>query len=78
MELVSTAKFVSQINPWLLTLIVAWSLSWKGVALWTSARGSQKAWFVALLLVNTVGLLEIIYLAFFRAKKRFNYHPYLR
>lgn len=54
-------------NPLLFTLIILWSLIWKGLALWHSARGRQTAWFVVLLVVNTIGLLEIIYLAFFRA-----------
>jgi hypothetical protein len=47
---------------WVLLLLVAWSLPWKGMALWRSARGGQKVWFIVLLLLNTVGLLEIIYL----------------
>ncbi len=60
-------------NDWgliffLLVIAVIWSLIWKGVALWKSARYGQKAWFVVLLIVNTVGLLEIIYLAFFQKK----------
>ena len=49
-------------NPLVMIAILAWSLSWKGVALWRSARNNQKNWFVALLVVNTVGLLEIFYI----------------
>lgn len=67
---------LARINPWLIALIVIWSMFWKAFALWYSARGNQKIWFVALLLINTVGLLEIIYLAFFRARPR-NIRPYL-
>lgn len=52
----------------LLVIAIVWSLIWKGVALWKSARYGQKAWFVVLLIVNTVGLLEIIYLGFFQKK----------
>ena len=47
--------------PWLVVL-AAWSLIWKGLALWHSARRAQKWWFVALLVVNTIGLLELVYL----------------
>lgn len=65
-----------QARPWLLTLLIVWSIIWKGFALWHSARGNQKGWFVALLVINTVGLLEIIYLAFFRPKRR-NLRPYM-
>ncbi len=42
--------------------LVAWSLVWKGMALWKSARKGEKGWFVALLVINTVGILEILYL----------------
>ena len=51
--------------PILLAAIVIWSLIWKGLALWRSARAQQRAWFVVLLVVNTAGLLEIAYLLFF-------------
>ncbi|WP_240377163.1 DUF5652 family protein [Bacillus piscicola] len=51
-------------------LILVWSFIWKGIALWHSARNKQLAWFVALLVVNTIGILEIIYLIFFRKDKK--------
>lgn len=54
---------------WLWPLLV-WSIAWKGAALWHAARNTQTAWYVALLVINTVGILEIIYLAFFRPKPR--------
>lgn len=53
----------------LLVLIVLWSLPWKGVALWQAARHNQTAWFVALIIINTVGILEITYLFFFQRNK---------
>ena len=34
----------------------------KGLALWHAARRSEKWWFIILLVVNTVGILELIYL----------------
>jgi hypothetical protein len=43
-------------------LLVVWSLFWKGLALWHSGRRGQGVWFVILLIVNTAGILEIIYL----------------
>jgi len=57
-------------QSFLLLLVVLWSLFWKGMALWRSARQNQRNWFVALLVINTLGILEIIYLAFFAKKKR--------
>ena len=56
-------------TPWLLTVIVIWSIAWKAIATWHAARNSQLGWFIALFIINTVGILEIIYLAFFAKRK---------
>jgi len=53
----------------ILVLLSFWALPWKGVALWRAARNGQKTWFVALLLLNTVALLEIVYIFFFSKPK---------
>lgn len=55
-------------HPLLLVVIIAWTLIWKGFALWKAARLSHRRWFVAILVLNTVGILDIIYL-YFIAKK---------
>ena len=52
----------------LLGVLIIWSLVWKGIALWKAARNSHKAWFVIMLIVNTVGILEIIYIYGFAKK----------
>lgn len=52
-------------HPWLLILLVVWSLVFKGLALWRAARRGSRGWFIALLAINTFGLLEIIYLNYF-------------
>jgi len=46
----------------ILILILIWSLIWKGIALWKSARKNSVIWFVILLVVNTLGILEILYI----------------
>jgi len=51
-------------------VVAVWSLVWKGVALWVSARNHQRAWFVVMLILNTAGILEIIYLFGFRSDKK--------
>ena len=48
-------------------LLLAWSIFWKGFALWYAARRGEQWWFIALLVINTAGILEIIYI-FFIAK----------
>lgn len=57
------------IPAWGLFVLFVWSLLWKGLALWTSARQDQRNWFVVMLILNTVGLLEIAYLFFFAKEK---------
>ncbi len=50
---------------WLVLAAALWEFGWKGWALWRSARRNEKAWFVVLLLVNTLGILPIAYLFIF-------------
>ncbi len=47
--------------PFMIPLLL-WSLFWKGLALWHAGRKAQPWWFVILLVVNTAGILEIVYL----------------
>jgi len=54
----------------LVIIFIVWSLFWKGFSMWRAARNNQSWWYVALLIINTVGLLEIIYLAFFQKKRK--------
>lgn len=46
-------------------VLLIWSLIWKGLALWKSAKLNHKAWFVIILIVNSVGILEILYIYYF-------------
>lgn len=43
-------------------LLATWVFFWKGLALWHAAKNGERGWFLALLIVNTIGILEIIYL----------------
>ena len=43
-------------------LAVLWNLVCKGLALWRAAKRGDTWWFIAILLVNTLGILEIMYL----------------
>lgn len=59
-------------NPFINTLIIilaVWTIPWKIYAVWLAAKNDQKKWFAALLIINTVGILEIFYI-FKIAKKR--------
>ncbi len=54
-----------------LLVLVLWSVFWKGLALWHAAQRKEPWWFVIMLVVNTAGALEIIYLFAF-AKLKFS------
>jgi len=57
-------------NSWIIWLILLWTIPWKAVALWKSARANQVWWFIALLLINTLAILEILYIYFFSPKPK--------
>jgi hypothetical protein len=46
----------------LIIAIVVWSLAWKGASLWRASRDDNKPWFITLLMSNTVGILDAVYL----------------
>ena len=50
-------------------LSLAWTIPWKGVALWKSARNKHLVWFIVMLIANTLAILEIIYIFGFSKKK---------
>ena len=62
------AATLNGVPIWLLILVTLWSIPWKGVALWKSAQLSHKRWFILLLIVNTFGILDIIYIRFVARK----------
>lgn len=55
-------------NMWLIILLALWVIPWKGIALWKAARNNHKGWFIALLVINTLAILEIIYIFIFSSK----------
>jgi len=52
----------------LLVFLLIWELVWKGMALWRAGRNHHSGWFIAILILNTAGILPIIYLVFFQPK----------
>lgn len=51
-------------------VLIIWSFIWKGLALWKAARNNHMVWYIVLLIVNTVGILEIIYILGFSKPKK--------
>jgi hypothetical protein len=53
-------------STWWMAIVVAlWVIPWKGVALWKAAQKKDLYWFIALLFLNTLGILEILYIFVF-------------
>ena len=60
---------IIQINPIVIILAIVWTFFWKGYALWTASKNNNKKWFIALIILNTFAILDIIYI-FYIAKKK--------
>ncbi|MEK7533784.1 MAG: DUF5652 family protein [Patescibacteria group bacterium] len=60
---------IPQPSPLVLFFLFIWSILWKGIALWKSAKYNQRNWFIVILVLNTIGILEIIYLFRFAKEK---------
>jgi len=54
---------------WPLFLIIAWTLPWKAVALWKAVKNNNKTWFILLFILNTMAILDIVYIFIFSKKK---------
>ena len=49
----------------LVTIISIWTLVWKDFALWKASKKNHLIWFIVLLIINTIGILEILYIFVF-------------
>ncbi|MDI6889236.1 MAG: DUF5652 family protein [Methanocellales archaeon] len=54
----------------LVLIAIVWELIWKGIALWKAARNDQRYWFVGLLVLNTLGILPILYIYVFQKGRK--------
>ncbi len=61
--------FGTAVGVFVFIALMIWSLIWKGRALWKAAQNKDKSWYVIMLIVNTVGILEIIYIFLISPKK---------
>ncbi|MDD3896557.1 MAG: DUF5652 family protein [Candidatus Peribacteraceae bacterium] len=66
---VGMPHWIGLLLPMMVPLIVL-DIVLRGIALWRSARSNQLAWFIALLIVNSIGILPAIYLLFFDEEKK--------
>jgi methionyl-tRNA synthetase len=66
---------INSLSPWLWGILIVWSIAWKGIGLWYSARYGQIYWFLVMFILNTAGILEIIYCLFFRPRGEAGLYP---
>lgn len=62
-------------NPVIFAMLAFWSIGWKAVSLWRSARRGQRGWFGVLLVINTLGILDMIYIFLIARDKKFAARP---
>ena len=60
---------MSGIMPFIIALIL-WDSIWKLIALWKAAKNDKLAWFISLAILNTAGILPIIYILMNRKLKK--------
>lgn len=56
-------------TPYIYSLLIA-DLILRGLALYKSAQKGQRVWFIFLLIVNSLGLLPLVYLYLNRPKRK--------
>ncbi len=67
------AELASELGmaSWLLVTILVWTLGWKLVAMWKSAKRNHLVWFMVIAFFNTIGVLPILYIYVFSDLKDF-------
>jgi hypothetical protein len=43
-------------------ILFLWTIPWKVYAVWHAVKNNDKKWFVALLFLNTLAILELVYI----------------
>jgi len=56
------------IPAWIYPVLV-WTIAWKAVGAWKAARKGDLVWFVAFFILNTGGILPIVYIFIFQKLK---------
>jgi hypothetical protein len=57
--------------PWFIPVIIIlsiWDAVWKLIAMWKAGRNNHLAWFICIFIINTIGILPIIYILLHKDK----------
>jgi len=49
-------------------ILILWETTWKLIGLWKSARNDQIGWFMVIGLINSLGIIPLVYIGFFQRK----------
>ncbi|MEO8762279.1 MAG: DUF5652 family protein [Bacteroidia bacterium] len=60
-------ELIKMLMP-LIIFLVIWEGVWKLIAMWKAGRNNHLAWFICIALINTVGILPIVYILTHRKK----------
>lgn len=55
-------EFIKNMNPIIFTVLTFVLIGLKGYTLWRASKNNHKVFFAILLFLNTLGLVEIVYL----------------
>lgn len=55
-------------NPVVVFIVLLWTIALKGIASWRAARSGQRNWFIVILVISSLGILELVYLFKFSKK----------
>jgi len=56
---------LSTLPSWVIPVMIVlaiWTIYWKGLSMWHAASKKDSTWFIILLVFNTLGILDMIYL----------------
>jgi len=53
----------------LIFILLIWDTTWKLIGLWKAARNRHLGWFILIALLNTMGILPIIYILLQKTNK---------
>lgn len=61
MDVQNISDLIKMLMP-LIIILAIWEVVWKLIAMWKAGRNNHLAWFICIALINTVGILPIVYI----------------
>jgi len=66
LETIGTTKII--IFGVIIAILAIWDIVWKLIGLWKAARNKHLWWFICIAVINTAGILPIVYVLMNRKK----------